>query len=127
MVFLRWVSGRIFQIPEETIKCQPFECPDHFMLSTLRTGWNHPQAHIQLWWDKDADVFYLARVWKKSENTAVQAWGAVKSWANKIPVAWLMTVTNTKRAVVSNLKPNMRMPGSLCFLITQRSRMAVTQ
>ncbi|XPE55016.1 terminase large subunit domain-containing protein [Shigella flexneri] len=24
-------SGRhIFQIPEEIIKCQPFECPDHF-------------------------------------------------------------------------------------------------
>lgn len=82
-------SGRIFQIPEETIKCQPFECPDHFyVIDAQDFGWNHPQAHIQLWWDKDADVFYLARVWKKSENTAVQAWGAVKSWANKIPVAW---------------------------------------
>ncbi|MBJ2767037.1 terminase, partial [Salmonella enterica subsp. enterica serovar London] len=65
-------SGRIFQIPEETIKCQPFECPDHFyVIDAQDFGWNHPQAHIQLWWDKDADVFYLARVWKKSENTAV--------------------------------------------------------
>ncbi|HHG0455604.1 TPA: terminase family protein [Citrobacter freundii] len=82
-------SGRIFQIPEETIKCQPFECPDHFyVINAMDFGWDHPQAQIQLWWDKDADTIYVARVWKKKEHTAVQAWGAVKAWAQKIPTAW---------------------------------------
>lgn len=82
-------SGRIFQIPEETIKCQPFECPDHFyVINGQDFGWDHPQAHIQLWWDKDEDVFYLARVWKKSERTATEAWSAVKAWSARIPVAW---------------------------------------
>lgn len=82
-------SGRIFQIPEETIKCQPFECPDHFyVINAMDFGWDHPQAQIQLWWDKDADTMYLARTWKKKEHTAVQAWGAVKPWAQKIPTAW---------------------------------------
>jgi phage terminase large subunit-like protein len=37
-------SGRIFQIPEETIKCQPFECPDHFyVIGGMDFGWDHPQ------------------------------------------------------------------------------------
>jgi phage terminase large subunit-like protein len=82
-------SGRIFQIPEETLKCQPFECPDHFyVINACDFGWDHPQAHIQLWWDKDADIFYLARVWKQREKKATEAWAAIKGWANKIPVAW---------------------------------------
>ncbi len=82
-------SGRIFQIPEETIKCQPFECPGHFyVINGQDFGWNHPQAHVQLWWDKDEDVVYLARVWKKSEKTATEAWSAVRSWATRVPVAW---------------------------------------
>lgn len=82
-------SGRIFQIPEETIKCQPFECPDHFyVIGGMDFGWDHPQAQVQLWWDKDADTIYVSRVWKAKEKTAVQAWGAVKSWAHKVPTAW---------------------------------------
>ena len=51
-------------------------------------GWDHPQAQVQLWWDKDADTIYVSRVWKAKEKTAVQAWGAVKSWAHKVPTAW---------------------------------------
>ena len=38
--------------------------------------------------DKDADTIYVSRVWKAKEKTAVQAWGAVKSWAHKVPTAW---------------------------------------
>lgn len=82
-------SGRIFQIPEEAIKCQPFECPEHFyVINGMDFGWDHPQAHVQLWWNKDTDEIYLSRVWKSKEKTAVQAWGAVKTWANKVPTAW---------------------------------------
>ncbi|STT81505.1 Bacteriophage terminase large (ATPase) subunit and inactivated derivatives [Klebsiella pneumoniae] len=33
-------------------------------------------------------MFYLARVWKKSEKTATEAWSAVKAWSTRIPVAW---------------------------------------
>ncbi|MGJ7647270.1 terminase large subunit domain-containing protein [Escherichia coli] len=67
-VFLRW-SGRIFQIPEETIKCQPFECPDHFyVIGGMDFGWDHPQAQVQLWWDKDADTIYVSRVWKAKKK-----------------------------------------------------------
>ncbi|WP_374990327.1 hypothetical protein [Salmonella enterica] len=82
---------------------------------------------MQLWWDKDADVFYLARVWKKSENTAVQAWVLLSRGLTKYLSRGLMTVTNTKRAVVEQLKTQLRTPVLYASRNTQRSRMAVTQ
>ncbi|MBY8138818.1 terminase large subunit [Vibrio fluvialis] len=82
-------SGRIFQIPEETVKCQPFACPDHFyVINGCDFGWDHPQAHIQLWWDKDEDIFYVARTWKQSEKKATEAYASTKKWQSNIPVAW---------------------------------------
>jgi len=51
-------------------------------------GFDHPQAHVQIWWDKDDDTFYLAHAWKKSRVLAEEAWGAVKSWAEFAPTAW---------------------------------------
>lgn len=82
-------SGRIFQIPEETVKCQPFACPDHFyVINGCDFGWDHPQAHIQLWWDKDEDRFYVARTWKQSEKKATEAYASTKKWQSNIPVAW---------------------------------------
>ncbi|MFG6076984.1 terminase large subunit domain-containing protein [Erwinia sp. OPT-41] len=82
-------SGRIFQITEETIKCQPFECPEHFyVINGQDFGWDHPQAHVQIWWDKDADIFYLARAWKARQTKVSEAWAAVKGWSKGIPTAW---------------------------------------
>jgi hypothetical protein len=37
-------SGRIFQIPEETLKCQPFACPDHFYVINGQGLWLGPPA-----------------------------------------------------------------------------------
>ncbi|EJH4061036.1 terminase, partial [Shigella flexneri] len=51
-------------------------------------GWDHPQAHIQLWWDKDEDVIYLSRVWKAKQKKATEAWSAVKAWSKNTPTAW---------------------------------------
>lgn len=82
-------SGRVYQLPEETIKCQPFECPEHwYVIDGQDFGWDHPQAHLQLWWDKDNDAIYLAHVWKAREKKADEAWRAVKAWATNVPVAW---------------------------------------
>jgi len=82
-------SGVIFPIGDESIKVEPFECPDHFhVLDGMDFGWDHPQAHIQLWIDLEEDITYLAHVWSKSERDAGQAWTAVKPWAKDVPSAW---------------------------------------
>lgn len=82
-------SGLIFDIDDAKIKCQPIECAPHWwVINGMDFGWDHPQAHVQLWWDKDADVVYLAHAWKSSRKKPYEAWAQVKSWAKDVPTAW---------------------------------------
>lgn len=82
-------NGLIFDFGDDEIKCQPFECPDYFwVVNGMDFGWDHPQAHVQLWIDRDSDVIYLAHAWKQSRTLPATAWGAVKPWANGVPTAW---------------------------------------
>jgi phage terminase large subunit-like protein len=82
-------SGLIYPFDEDEMKCDPFEVPDYwFVINGMDFGWNHPQAHIQLVWDRDADIFYLINAWKGSKKHAYEAWHIVKPWAENVPTAW---------------------------------------
>ena len=81
--------GRIYDLAEEFITCDPFEIPDHWLLiNGMDFGYDHPQAHIQLAIDMDNDIIYLIHAWKCSKVSANDAWGACKSWAKGVPTAW---------------------------------------
>ncbi len=81
--------GLIYDIGNKEITCEPFECPPHYyVINGMDFGLDHPQAHVQLWWDKDEDCIYVARAWKKAGALPEVAWGAVKSWAENVPTAW---------------------------------------
>jgi phage terminase large subunit-like protein len=91
-------SGLIYDIGDNQVKVQPFECPPHWwVIDGMDFGFDHPQAHIQLWWDKDADTFYLAHAWKKSRALPPEAWSSVKSWAKDVPTAWPMDGLQTEK------------------------------
>ena len=82
-------TGLIFDFGDDDIKCAPFPCPAHFfVINGMDFGWDHPQAHVQLWIDIEADVIYVAQAWKKANVTPVTAWGSVKAWAKGVPTAW---------------------------------------
>ena len=82
-------SGLIYEVSENDIKCDPFEVPDYwFVINGMDFGWDHPQAHIQLVWDRDADIFYLINAFKKSKIQPFEAWHVVKPWAKGVPTAW---------------------------------------
>lgn len=82
-------AGLIFTVTDEAISVPAFEIPDHwYIINGQDFGWDHPQAHIQLAWDKDSDVIYVVRAWRKAEQDAVQAWSNVKPWAQGVPIAW---------------------------------------
>ncbi|MBI6654979.1 DNA packaging protein [Pseudomonas carnis] len=82
-------AGLIFDIGNDAIKCEPFEIPDHWwLINGMDFGWDHPQAHIQLAWDKDADVIYVTHAWKKQKTVPEVAWSAIKSWAAGVFTAW---------------------------------------
>lgn len=81
--------GRIYDIADEFITCEPFPIPDHwFIINGMDFGWDHPQGHIQLVEDRDAGAFYITKSYKASKVSAHDAWGAVKSWSQGVPVAW---------------------------------------
>lgn len=81
--------GRIYDLSEEFITCEPFDIPDHwFVINGMDFGWDHPQAHIQMAHDRDNNIYYLTRCYKASKVSANDAWGAVKSWAARVPTAW---------------------------------------
>jgi phage terminase large subunit-like protein len=82
-------AGLIFDIDDDRIKVPSFECPDHwYRINGMDFGWDHPQAHVQIWWNKDEDVVYLAHAWKASRTKPYEAWNKVKSWAKDVPTAW---------------------------------------
>jgi phage terminase large subunit-like protein len=82
-------SGLIYDIGDDDITCQAFQCPAHwYVINGMDFGWDHPQAHVQLWIDNDTDTIYLAHAWKKSNALPEVAWGAVKEWSEAVPVAW---------------------------------------
>lgn len=81
--------GRIYDLSEEYITCEPFEIPDHFfVIDGMDFGWDHPQAHVQMVEDRDNDMIYITRAYKARQQSANDAWGAVKKWAEGMPTSW---------------------------------------
>lgn len=82
-------AGLIFDIGNDVMKCEAFEIPDHWwVINGMDFGWDHPQAHIQLAWDKDEDVIYVTHAWKKAKTVPEVAWSSIKPWAAGVPTAW---------------------------------------
>ena len=91
--------GRIYDMAEEFIACDPFDIPDHWLLiDGMDFGWDHPQAQCQLAIDMDNDIIYLVHSWKKSGVSANDAWGVVKPWAKDVPTAWPQDGLQTEKA-----------------------------
>ncbi len=75
-------SGLIFPVLEEEIVCKPFAIPEHWVqIGGLDFGWDHPTAAVALAWDRDADVVYLTKAYRKREATPVIHAAAIKPWS----------------------------------------------
>jgi phage terminase large subunit-like protein len=82
-------SGLIYPVDENALKIAPFAIPDYwFVIQGMDFGWDHPQAHIQIVWDRDADVLYVTNAWKASNKQPYEAWHTIKRWAEGVPTAW---------------------------------------
>ena len=82
-------TGLIFDLDMEKCKVKRFECPDHWLvINGMDFGWDHPQAHVQLWIDPDDWCIYVAQAMKASKLQPFEVWERVKSWAKDIPSAW---------------------------------------
>jgi hypothetical protein len=88
-------SGRIFPVPEEDISCAARELPREWpRIGGMDFGWDHPFAAVELAWDRDADVVYVTKTYRKSQATPIIHAAALKPWGDAgrigqwLPWAW---------------------------------------
>lgn len=82
-------SGRIFPIAEEMIACEPFKLPRYWpRLGALDFGWDHPSAAVELAWDTEADVVYVSKACRASQQTPAMQALTLKPWGEWLPWAW---------------------------------------
>jgi phage terminase large subunit-like protein len=82
-------SGRIFPIAEETITCEQRDFPKHWpRIGGMDFGWDHPFAAVELVWDRDSDVVYVARTYRIRESTPIIHASALRPWGKDLPWAW---------------------------------------
>jgi phage terminase large subunit-like protein len=97
--------GRIYDLAEEFVTCDAFEIPAHWIvINGIDFGWDHPQAHVRLAWDRESDAFYVTHAWKKSKAQPIEAWGAVKAWAKDVPCAWPADGLQTEKGSAKQTK-----------------------
>lgn len=97
--------GRIYDLAEDKISCKAFDIPRHWaVIDGMDFGWDHPQSQVQLAWDRDNDMFYVTRAWKKSHASPIEAWGATKIWAEKVPTAWPADGLQTEKGGAKEVK-----------------------
>jgi len=90
--------GRIYDLSESFITCDSFEIPKHFyVINGVDFGWDHPQSHVQLVWDRDQGIFYVTRALKMRQTSPAEAWGSVKQWAKGIPTSWPLDGLQTEK------------------------------
>jgi hypothetical protein len=76
-------SGRIFPVTEETIACEHRDFPSHWpRIGGMDFGFTHPSAFVEVVWDRDSDVTYVAKTLRMKESTPVLHAAAVKPWGN---------------------------------------------
>lgn len=82
-------SGRIFPVSEEDITVAPFVIPKHWVqIAGIDFGWDHPTAGAHLAWDRDADIIFVTKVYRKREAPVVLHAAALKPWGAWLPWAW---------------------------------------
>lgn len=82
-------SGLIFPVLEEDIVIEPFAIPAIWpRIGGLDFGWDHPTAACELAWDRDADIVYVTKCYRKRQATPIFHAAALKPWGEELPWAW---------------------------------------
>lgn len=82
-------TGLIFNVPDSSIKCDPFSIPSHFRrIAGTDFGIDHPAAGVWLAHDTDTDTIYVYDCYRIAGHVAAYHADAIKSRGEWIPVAW---------------------------------------
>lgn len=106
-------SGRVYPIPEEVLKVEPFQIPWHWpRICGIDFGWDHPAAGAWLAWDRETDTVYVYDCYRQKEQTSIFHAAIIKARGSWIPIAWPLDGLQTrdgKQAKVSYEKHGLHM------------------
>jgi len=98
-------EGRVFTTPEDDIKIDPFEIPGHFArIKGIDFGIDHPQAVVDIAWDRDLDIIYITRAWKKKDCDSEDHAQKITHDTPWIPVSWPHDGSNREKSSGKKLK-----------------------
>ncbi|WP_448953060.1 terminase large subunit domain-containing protein [Labrys neptuniae] len=82
-------SGRIFPVEEAMIAVDQIKPEPYWVaLGAMDFGWDHPFAAVKGFWDRDADIVYVANAFRAREQTPILHAGALRGWGSWLPWAW---------------------------------------
>lgn len=82
-------SGRVFPVPEDDVRCEPFEVPEWWpRIGGMDFGWDHPFAAVQIVHDPDADRVYVVSGYRQREATPIIHAAALRTWGEWLPWSW---------------------------------------
>lgn len=82
-------SGRVFPLSHEDIAVTTFQIPNWWpCLGAIDFGWTHPTAAVMIAYDRENDVIYLTRCYRKSKETPAAHAQILSSWGRRLPWAW---------------------------------------
>src|SRR5215813_12576996 len=82
-------SGRVFPVAEETLAIDQRDLPPHWpRIGGMDFGWDHPFAAVELAWDRDSDVVYVARTHRLREASPIIHAAALRAWGKELCWAW---------------------------------------
>ena len=100
-------EGAVFLVPEEDIRIAPFSIPSHFArIKGIDFGIDHPAALADIAWDRDKDIIYVTRTWKKKNAESEEHAEAINMKNSWIPVAWPHDGANREKGSGQRLKDN---------------------
>jgi phage terminase large subunit-like protein len=83
-------SGKVFQIPQESISVPSHPVPDHWArLGGVDFGYgDHPFAAVNCAWDRDSDCITLTHCYKEREPIPAVHASALRPWGQDLRYAW---------------------------------------
>lgn len=113
-------SGLIYPVARSAIEVEPFKIPSHWcIINALDIGWEHPTAAVQLAWDRDNDVVYVIREYRRQHATPLEHAATLKYWG---PYPWAWPADANKRDQRSGLQIRQDYEGHGLNMLAKRAQ-----
>lgn len=99
-------SGLIYPVLEESITCEPFTIPDHFLrIAGIDFGYEHPAAWVSIAWDTEEDIMYVTDCIRMRHMTPdKQSFKIKQRGGRSIPCAWPADGTTSEKGTGLSLR-----------------------